>query len=88
MREFPRGLNTGSGGSVWESNPPETLLTPHTGFEDQASHQAQSAPVSTSVLLRTAHVGSIRDGEGPVKYARRDGIAQSRLRSHPLPIHV
>ncbi len=33
------------GGSVWESNPPETLLRPHTGFEDQASHQARTTPV-------------------------------------------
>ena len=33
------------GGSVWESNSPETLVMPLTGFEVQAHHQAQSAPV-------------------------------------------
>jgi hypothetical protein len=27
------------GGSAWESNPPETLLTPPTGFEVQEGHQ-------------------------------------------------
>jgi len=27
------------GGSAWESNPPERLLTPHTGFEVRESHQ-------------------------------------------------
>jgi hypothetical protein len=27
------------GGSAWESNPPETLLTPLTGFEVQEAHQ-------------------------------------------------
>lgn len=38
-----------TGGSVWESNPPETLFRPHTDFEDQASHQAQSAPAKRGV---------------------------------------
>ncbi len=33
------------GGSVWESNPPERLLTPHTGFEDQRAHQNSSTPM-------------------------------------------
>ena len=27
------------GGSAWESNPPGTLFTPHTGFEVQEAHQ-------------------------------------------------
>lgn len=27
------------GGGIWESNPPTTLLTPHTGFEVRESHQ-------------------------------------------------
>ena len=27
------------GGSAWESNPPERLLTPHTGFEVREDHQ-------------------------------------------------
>jgi len=30
---------------VWESNPPERLLTPHTGFEDQRAHQNSSTPM-------------------------------------------
>ena len=33
------------GGSVWESNTPERLLTPHTGFEDQRAHQNSSTPM-------------------------------------------
>ncbi len=33
------GSTNHSGGSVWESNPPRTLLTPHRGFEDQEAHQ-------------------------------------------------
>jgi hypothetical protein len=28
-----------AGGSAWESNPPERLLTPHTGFEVREGHQ-------------------------------------------------
>jgi hypothetical protein len=28
-----------NGGSAWESNPPERLLTPHTGFEVREDHQ-------------------------------------------------
>ena len=35
---------SGGGGSVWESNPPELPKAPPIGFEDRASHQAQSAP--------------------------------------------
>ena len=27
------------GGSAWESNPPGTVLTPHTGFEVREPHQ-------------------------------------------------
>lgn len=33
------------GGKVWESNPPEKLLTPHAGFEDQREHQNPSFPI-------------------------------------------
>ena len=29
---------------MWESNPPGTLLTPHTGFEDQEAHQLPNYP--------------------------------------------
>ena len=32
------------GEGMWESNPPRTLLTPHTGFEDQEAHRHLSAP--------------------------------------------
>ena len=28
-----------SGGSAWESNPPGTVLAPHTGFEVREPHQ-------------------------------------------------
>lgn len=34
-----------NGGSMWESNPPERLLTPQTGFEDQRAHQHPSTPM-------------------------------------------
>ena len=34
------------GGSTWESNPPMTLLTPHSGFEDRKAHQHLSTPVT------------------------------------------
>lgn len=30
---------------MWESNPPRTLLTPHTGFEDQEAPQHPSTPI-------------------------------------------
>ena len=32
------------GEGMWESNPPRTLLTPHTGFEDQETHQLSIYP--------------------------------------------
>jgi len=28
-----------NGGSAWESNPPGTVLAPHTGFEVREAHQ-------------------------------------------------
>jgi hypothetical protein len=28
-----------TGGSAWESNPPGTVLAPHTGFEVREAHQ-------------------------------------------------
>ena len=31
--------NRAIGGSAWESNPPGTVLTPHTGFEVREPHQ-------------------------------------------------
>ena len=38
---------------MWESNPPRTLLTPHTGFEDQEAHQLPIYPhFSTFKLLQ------------------------------------
>ena len=33
-----------NGGSAWESNPPATLFTQPTGFEDRAAHQHRSTP--------------------------------------------
>ena len=36
--------NLSFGGGMWESNPPGTLLTPHTGFEDQEAHQSPNYP--------------------------------------------
>ena len=32
-------MNRDVGGSAWESNPPGTVLTPHTGFEVREPHQ-------------------------------------------------
>ncbi len=32
------------GGSVWESNPPKTLLMPPDGFEVREAHRDSSAP--------------------------------------------
>jgi hypothetical protein len=32
-------ITTGNGGSAWESNPPGTVLAPHTGFEVREPHQ-------------------------------------------------
>ncbi len=41
---YPLILN---GGSAWESNPPETLLTPPTGFEVQEGHQTLTTSLSS-----------------------------------------
>ena len=46
-RRLTRGVRNAvsrCGGNVWESNPPEPPKAPPSGFEDRASHQAQSAP--------------------------------------------
>ena len=32
------------GGNIWESNPSGTGLAPHTGFEDQETHQLSIYP--------------------------------------------
>jgi hypothetical protein len=32
-------MNKNVGGSAWESNPPGTVLAPHTGFEVRELHQ-------------------------------------------------
>ena len=37
------------GGSAWESNPPETVLAPHTGFEVKI-HKKSSFPTYMSSL--------------------------------------
>ena len=36
---FRSGFDKKNGGSAWESNPPGTVLAPHTGFEDREPHQ-------------------------------------------------
>ena len=36
---FFRFLWMMNGGSAWESNPPGTVLAPHTGFEVREAHQ-------------------------------------------------
>jgi hypothetical protein len=37
--EITAGGEEKSGGSAWESNPPGTVLAPHTGFEVREPHQ-------------------------------------------------
>ena len=34
----------GTGGNVWESNPPRMVLAPNTGFEVREGHQSPCAP--------------------------------------------
>ncbi|GEM_PF-3156705 len=48
-----RGM--GFGGSAGESNPPRTLVTPYTGFEDQASHQTRRASRVSETGAKIAH---------------------------------
>ena len=38
------------GEGMWESNPPRTLLTPHTGFEDQEAHQSPIYPHNINLM--------------------------------------
>jgi hypothetical protein len=38
-----------TGGSVWESNPPKTLLMPPNGFEVREAHRNSDAPPATIV---------------------------------------
>ena len=38
------------GERVWESNPPRTLLTPNTGFEDQGAHQLPNRAHSSFIV--------------------------------------
>ena len=40
----PLQLQSVSGGSAWESNPPEKVSAPHIGFEDRKAHQHLSTP--------------------------------------------
>ncbi len=48
--EDPRILR---GGSMWESNPPRTVMPPATGFEVQETHQDLAAPVSRRDAAKT-----------------------------------
>ena len=43
MKKLSKKLSN-FGGSVWESNPPKTLLTPPNGFEVRKAHRDSSAP--------------------------------------------
>ena len=42
--EFKQPLKQHNGGSVWESNPPKTLLVPRNGFEVREAHRDSNAP--------------------------------------------
>jgi len=37
--DFYKSARRENGGSAWESNPPETVLAPHTEFEVREPHQ-------------------------------------------------
>jgi len=41
---------------MWESNPPERLLTPYNGFEDREAHQHLSTPRSQAVKNCTSQI--------------------------------
>jgi hypothetical protein len=43
-RKVVGNVDDNSGGSVWESNPPKTLLMPPDGFEVREAHRDSSAP--------------------------------------------
>jgi len=42
------------GGSGWGSNPPETLLMPHDGFEVREAHRDSTAPTLETNLVYPA----------------------------------
>ena len=44
------------GEGMWESNPPRTLLTPHTGFEDQETHQLSIYPHTSIDYFNQAYL--------------------------------
>ena len=53
LRLSPKNLSFGEG--MWESNPPRTLLTPHTGFEDQETHQLSIYPHILIISIKLIH---------------------------------
>ena len=47
-------MNKNVGGSAWESNPPGTVLAPHTGFEVRELHQTAAhfhKPLKTNLVF-------------------------------------
>lgn len=47
------------GEGMWESNPPRTLLTPHTGFEDQETHQLSIYPHILIIPIKLIHYSKL-----------------------------
>ena len=41
---------------MWESNPPRTLQTPNTGFEDQEAHQLPNYPRITVIDITISQI--------------------------------
>jgi hypothetical protein len=54
-------MNVNVGGSAWESNPPGTVLAPHTGFEVRELHQ-------TAAHFRFNRIGNGSPGMRPKYY--------------------
>ena len=52
MRKVKQKLSN-FGGSVWESNPPKTLLMPPNGFEVREAHRDLSAPSPKVYIIST-----------------------------------
>ena len=46
-------ITKNNGGSAWESNPPRTVLAPHTGFEVREPHQR-------AVHFRIQNIGNVQ----------------------------
>ena len=57
------------GGGMWESNPPRTLQTPNTGFEDQEAHQLPFYPQITYTGIKSSQpTKSIKNFVNPTYY--------------------